>query len=169
VGVLEGAITADPDDLVRPAVEAIARLAAQQRFEEAAVERDRARTLVRALARTQRLASFSALAEVVAARPGPTGGWDLAVVRHGRLAAAGHSSATEARATADALRAGAETVPAAPPPMPAASTEEAHVLLRWLEQPGTRLVEISRPWALPTRSALAVPDGMIALDVPPAA
>jgi DNA polymerase III subunit epsilon len=77
-------------------------------------------------------------------------------VRHGRLAAAGRTAPHEhPAARIEALRSAAETVGAPPVPLPAGSTEEAHVLLRWLEQPGTRLVSVSQAWALPARSALA--------------
>ena len=51
--------------------------------------RDRLAGLVAALGRAQRLTALAGLAEVVGARPDGSGGWELAVVRHGRLAAAG--------------------------------------------------------------------------------
>ncbi|MFW6203761.1 MAG: endonuclease, partial [Actinomycetota bacterium] len=53
----------------------------------------------------------------------------------------------------DALLATAETAAPAPPPLPAATVEESECVLRWLEQPGTRLVEVDGTWALPVRSA----------------
>ncbi len=159
VEVLRAAWADDPAPLLLPGQRQMARLAESQRFEQAAVERDRSAVLVRALARAQRLRAFTTLAQVVAARRGGEGGWDLAVVRHGRLAAAGHSPRGEhPLLRLDTLLAAAETVPAPPPPLPAASGEEAHVLLRWLERPGTRLVSVSEPWALPTRSALSLLD-----------
>jgi DNA polymerase III subunit epsilon len=154
--VLEEAIAADPGALLAPARTAMSRLAQAERFEEAALERDRASTLLRALARTQRLRSFTTMSELVAARRAATGGWEIVVVRHGRLAAAGRTAPHEhPAARIEALRSAAETVGAPPVPLPAGSTEEAHVLLRWLEQPGTRLVSVSQAWALPARSALA--------------
>jgi DNA polymerase-3 subunit epsilon len=156
VAALTQAVAGDPDALLTPGLAAMHRLAGDERFEEAAVERDRSTALVRALARTQRLAAFARLAEVVAARRADAGGWELVVVRHGRLAASGLCPRGEhPRSTVRVLRATAETVPIPPAPRPAATTEEAHVLLRWLEQPGTRLVEVSEPWSLPTRSALS--------------
>ena len=156
VATFRQAVAADPDPLLAPARARLRRLAVDERFEEAVVERDRSTGLLRALARTQRLAAFTRLAEVVVARRAGAGGWELVVVRHGRLAAAGCSPPGEhPRATLALLRASAETVPPPPPPRPAGSTEEALVLLRWLEQPGSRLVEVSEPWSLPTRSALS--------------
>jgi DNA polymerase III subunit epsilon len=41
----------------------------------------------------------------------------------------------------------------APPPLPAATVEEAECVLRWLESPGTRLVEVDGVWALPAGGA----------------
>jgi len=40
-----------------------------------------------------------------------------------------------------------------PGPLPAALAEETEVILRWLEQPGTRLVIASAPWHQPARGA----------------
>jgi DNA polymerase-3 subunit epsilon len=153
---LRDAVGGDPAELLDAAAAHMRRLADDERFEEARSERERSTHLLRALARTQRLGAFTRLAEVVAARRAADGGWELVVVRHGRLAAAGVSPPrVHPRRTLAVLQATAETVAAPPPPRAAGSTEEAHVLLRWLEQPGTRLVEVSEPWSLPSRSALS--------------
>jgi DNA polymerase-3 subunit epsilon len=153
---LREAVGGDPAELLDAASVHMRRLARDERFEEAGSERDRTTHLLRALARTQRLGAFTRLAEVVAARRAADGGWELVVVRHGRLAAAGTSPPrVHPRGTLAVLHATAETVPPPPPPKAAGSTEEAHVLLRWLEQPGTRLVEVSEPWSLPARSAMS--------------
>ena len=53
--------------------------------------RSRLAALLRATVRMQRLAALTGIAELVAARPAAGGGWELAVVRHGRLAGAGVS------------------------------------------------------------------------------
>ncbi len=131
----------------------MARLAHAERFEEAALERDRLDALTSSVRRTQSLSALAGIAELVAARRGSEGGWDLVVVRHGRLAAAGHADAgVHPQATIDALRASGETVAPAAAPSPAGLPEEAFVLLRWLGQPGTRLVRTTQPWALPLHS-----------------
>ena len=81
---------------------------ARERFEAAARRRDRLAGLVGALGRAQRLAALAGLAEVVGARPDGSGGWELAVVRHGRLAAAGVARrGVPPMPVVDALRAGA--------------------------------------------------------------
>ena len=69
-------------------------LADAERFEEAAVHRDRLAAFVRAAARLQRLVALTRCAELVAARPTPDGGWE--VVR--RSATAGWSRLPSRRA-----------------------------------------------------------------------
>ncbi|WP_433325610.1 DEDD exonuclease domain-containing protein [Spirillospora sp. CA-294931] len=152
---------------VRPVVAAaqvrIDRLSAEQRYEEAGVQRDRLAAFVRAAARAQRLAALAGCAQVVAARPAFDGGWELAVVRYGRLAAAGMVPArAHPRPYVDALIATAETVlpgaPAAPGTVPAvpgagAGAEEMECVLRWLDTPGARLVEVDGVWSCPAHGA----------------
>jgi DNA polymerase-3 subunit epsilon len=102
----------------------------------------------------QRLRSLTMIAELVAARPANGGGWEIAVVRHGRLVAAGVSAPrTHPRPVIDALVASAETVRPGPGPTPCASPEETERVLAWLERDGTRLVHTSEGWALPATGA----------------
>jgi len=140
----------DVRPLVAPLQHKLEALSAQQRFEQAAAVRDRIAAVVRAVARMQRLTSLTSIAELVAARPDGSGGWELVVVRSGRLAAA----ATAARGTppmpiVDAMLATADAVD----PAHAVLAEETECLLRWLEEPGTRLVRVSAPWAMPAFGA----------------
>jgi DNA polymerase-3 subunit epsilon len=130
------------------------RLGAAGRYEAAATRRDRLAGLIGALRSAQRLAALAALPELVAARPDGSGGWELAVVRHGRLAAAGVARRGVApMPVVEALRAGAETVRPGPGPLRGAPAEEVGVVLRWLERPGTRLVRAGLAWAEPARGA----------------
>ncbi|MQY02492.1 DEDD exonuclease domain-containing protein [Actinomadura macrotermitis] len=153
---------------VRPVVAAaqvrIDRLAAELRYEEAAAQRDRLAAFVRAAARGQRLAALARCAQLVAARPAFDGGWELAVVRHGRLAAAGTLPPRAApRPYVDALIATAETVlpgrTDAAGGIPAgavgagAGAEEMECVLRWLAAPGVRLVELDGDWTCPAHGA----------------
>ncbi|MGV9679406.1 DEDD exonuclease domain-containing protein [Nocardia sp. NPDC003482] len=131
------------DTPLRAMRERVETLAAAQNFEAAARQRDRMVTVVRALRRTQRLAALARIAEFVAARSDGAGGWEFAVVRYGRLAAAGTAVRGVApMAVVDKLVAAAETVvpPQPPPPLRGASPEETAVVIRWLDQPGTRIV-----------------------------
>jgi DNA polymerase-3 subunit epsilon len=102
----------------------------------------------------QRLAALAGCRELVAARPGFAGGWDLAVVRHGRLAGAAWSPPGAApRPYVEAMRATAETVVPGPGPLGAASAEEMDQILRWLVEPGARLVELDGQWCSPAVGA----------------
>ena len=125
-------------------------LAAQERYEEAGVHRDRLTALVRGTARSQRLIGLTRCAELVAARRNDAGSWEVHVVRHGRLAAAGVIPAqASARAWVRELRDSAETVLPGPGPAPAATPDETEVVLRWLESPGVRLVHVDGEWTCP--------------------
>ncbi|TDD66708.1 DEDD exonuclease domain-containing protein [Jiangella aurantiaca] len=148
------AFTSDPGPLVHRLLERITALAGQERYEEAAVRRDRLATLVRSLIRSQRLASLASVPQLVAARRREVGGWELHVIRHGRLAGAEVTPpGVDPRPAVEALVATAETVRPAPEPLPAATAEETECVLRWLETPGTRLVRVDGVWTLPWPSA----------------
>ena len=140
-------------------------LADEDRYEDAAIHRDRLAAFVRIAARRQRLAALAAITEVVAARPDGSGGWELSVIRHGRLVASGNAVAGAAvRPYIHALLATAETVVAGPGPLPAASAEETECILRWLERPGARLVESTHPWASPAWGAGGQSEWLAALN-----
>jgi DNA polymerase-3 subunit epsilon len=131
-------------------------LAADLRYEEAALWRDRLEAFARGAARAQEIAALASLPEVVAARPTIDRGWEVHVVRHGRLAAAATvPPATDPRPAVAALVAGAESVTAPLGPAPAALVEETVRILRWLEQDGVRLVPGPVPvaWSVPAHGA----------------
>jgi DNA polymerase-3 subunit epsilon len=148
------AIHGDPEIVVAALMGRIDALSEHQRYEEAAVLRSRMIALLRATVRMQRLSALTRLAEVVAARRDGIGGWEIVVVRHGRLAAAATSPPREhPRPTLDMARLTAETVLPGPGPVPAASAEETERILAWLERTDTRLVETSGDWVSPVRGA----------------
>ncbi|WP_347403628.1 DEDD exonuclease domain-containing protein [Solwaraspora sp. WMMD406] len=154
VDPLRTATLGDPQPLVDTLLARISSLAGDQRYEEAAVVRSRLAAVLRVTLRMQRLTALSRIAELVAARRAPDGGWELAVVRHGRLAAAGVSPPRQhPRATIDLLLATAETVRGGHGPVPHASAEESERILSWLEPPETRLVSTSDGWMSPARGA----------------
>ncbi|MGW0803095.1 DEDD exonuclease domain-containing protein [Nonomuraea sp. NPDC002799] len=130
------------------------RLSVEQRYEEASIDRDRLAAFVRAAARMQRLSAITRLPQLVAASPAFGGGWDIHVVRYGRLAAAAvMQKGTHPTAFVASLTATAEVVIPGPGPVHAASAEETECILRWLESPGVRLVEVDGEWSLPARGA----------------
>lgn len=148
------AITGDPTRLVAALQGKMTRLADVGRYEDAAVHRDRLVTFIRTAARGQRLGALASVAELVAALPDGAGGWELSVVRYGRLVASGRAPAgAGVRPYVAALLATAETVVRSPGPLPAAGTEETECVLRWLERPGCRLVECAGTWASPAFGA----------------
>jgi DNA polymerase-3 subunit epsilon len=153
-----------PDEVVEAINARMTSLADDERFEEAGIHRDRLAAFVRAAARTQRLSALTRCPEVVAARREDDGRWAVHVVRYGRLAAAGViPSGADAHQYVATLRLSAETVSAAPGPTPAATAEETEKVLRWLESPGIRLVDVDGEWACPVAGAtrhLAVHDAV---------
>ena len=143
-----------PDEVVDAINARMAALAADERFEEAGVHRDRLAAFVRAAARTQRLTSLTRCPEVVAARREDDGRWAVHVVRYGRLAAAGViPPGADAHLFVAQLRATAETVAPSPGPLPATTAEESERILRWLESPSIRLIEIDGEWTCPVKGA----------------
>ena len=154
VAAAQTVLESDPRPVLDAARRRMAALSAQERYEEASSHRDRATAFLRTAARLQRLAALASCEELVAAQRRFDGGWDLAVVRHGRLA-----GATVAPVGAhpgpfiEALMATAETVVAGPGPTPAATAEEMDSILRWLGEDGTRLVSLTGEWVSPARGA----------------
>jgi len=163
-------VGADPEPIVTVLMSRIHRLADAQRYEEAARIRGRLAVLLRASVRTQRLAALTRLEEVVAARREPRGGWELAVIRHGRLVAAGVSDPqVHPRSTLGVLLATAETVRPGPGPTPCASAEETERVLAWLERADVRLVECSAGWAYPRAGAARYSRLLQSMNTAPAA
>jgi DNA polymerase-3 subunit epsilon len=140
-------------------------LATDERFEEAIRHRDRLVALVRASARTQRLSAVTRCPELIAARRDARGRWEVHVIRHGRLVAAGvMPGGVSARDWVDDLRATAETVIPGPGPAPAATAEETEVLLRWLEGPDMRLIRADGDWTCPVGGAESLRGMVDAID-----
>jgi DNA polymerase III subunit epsilon len=123
------------------AVQQIADLAGRQRYESAARLRDHTVTAVEVLWRGQRLRALARLPELVAAAPDGDGGWQLAVIRYGQLAAAGTARrGVPPMPVVDAIRAGAQVVLQQPAPLGGALVEETALIVRWLAAPGVRIV-----------------------------
>ena len=149
------AMTADPDIVVAAHTGRIAELAADLRYEEAAALRDRLAAFLRGARRAQRTAALAEVPHMVATRRGPTG-WDTCVIRHGRLAASAVlEPGTDPAAFLHALAATAETVEPPLRPGSAALPGETELILSWLDDPATRLVEIDGEWTCPLRAAEA--------------
>ena len=144
----------DASSVVEALTARMAELAASERFEEAATVRDRTLALVRGASRAQRIAPLAASPELVAARRLPAGGWEAICVRHGRFAASvSVRPGVDPVPAIDAMRATAEVVPVPDTVLGATIPEETDILLRWLEQPGVRLVHLDGVWDCPVGGA----------------
>lgn len=151
------ALGCDPTEVVDALTDRMDTLAEQERYEEAGAWRDRLRALLRGVDLATTSDVLGQTRQVVAARPTDDRGWEVHVIRHGRLAAAGMIPAgTDPTGPLAAILAAAEEV--APPVRPASAAlpEETQILSRWLFSPGVRLVDHDGPaLALPRRGAAA--------------
>ena len=132
----------------------ITDLADRARYETAARLRDHATTAIEVLWRGQRLHALAGVTEMVAARPDGEGGWRLAVIRHGQLAAAGNAPrGVPPMPVIDAICAGAQAILPDQAPLGGALVEETALIARWLAQPGVRIVRAESGYASPAGSA----------------
>ncbi|MGL4178202.1 MAG: DEDD exonuclease domain-containing protein [Dermatophilaceae bacterium] len=150
VGMLAG----DTRDLFTALHHRMTTLARAERYEDAQVLRDRLGILVRGAARTQRLDPLARIPELVAARRGALGGWEVVCVRYGRLAGSTVTTrGADPMPAIEALRASSEVVTPPVPPATAATAAESDTVLRWLDAPGVRVVDIDGAWTCPVAGA----------------
>lgn len=138
------------------AVGQVTALASDRHFESAARLRDRIATAVEVLWRGQRLRALAALPELIAAAPDGSGGYHLAVIRYGQLAAAGTARrGVPPMPVVDAIHAGAQAILTEAAPLGGALVEETALIARWLVAPGVRIVRVAGEigWASPLGSA----------------
>ena len=132
----------------------ITDLADRARYETAARLRDHATKAIEVLWRGQRLRTLAGVGEMVAACPDGEGGWRLAVIRHGQLAAAGNAPrGVPPMPVVDAICAGAQAILPDQAPLGGALVEETALIARWLAQPGVRIVRTEAGYASPVGSA----------------
>lgn len=125
----------------------ILTLAEQERFEAAGTVRDAVGAILSAAARYTSRHALRVIEEVIGAERRLDGGWDIAIIRHGRLAAAGTCPpGTGPLPVVDALRQTAEYVAPYDPVAPHTTDEETDALLAWMSNGTTRLVRTTRPW-----------------------
>jgi DNA polymerase-3 subunit epsilon len=148
------------DAALAAAAQQITALAEHHRYESAARLRDHTAAAIEVLHRGQRLRALATVGELVAAAPDERGGWQLAVIRYGQLAAAGNAGRGVPPApVVEVLRKGGQVVLPRPAPLGGALTEETALLERWLAKPGVRIVCTSHDaadaagWSSPLRSA----------------
>lgn len=141
VEMIRMACEGQPELLLSPLADKIARLAQEQRFEEAAVVRDRYRALARSIDRRRAWTSLqeAGMMELEA------GDGDRAVLDRGRLIHAWRAG------THPPLIPAPLSAPASPVPDDVLAAEEAHLLWKWISSDGIRLVESQGSLALPAR------------------
>ena len=128
-------------------------LASAERFEEAALIRDRMLAYIQGNTRRQHLDALLEVPQLVAARR-VDALWEVHVIRHGRLAAAGTVDVgRDHRERIAAIVAAAESVPAGRT-ITATDVREANLLRSWLEKDGVRLIEGSIASAYPSTEPL---------------
>ncbi|MGO4956457.1 DEDD exonuclease domain-containing protein [Luteococcus sp. Sow4_B9] len=156
VAQVREALTTDVRPVLSTVGRRLGRLVDQERFEEAQSLSARLQGYASATLRGRRLVAVARCPQIVAALPHPEGGWQIHVIRYGRLASATRSRSGEVpqRVAREAISL-AETVLPPRPEMPAATPEECELLARWLETPGVRLMDIEGEWSWPLHAGLA--------------
>lgn len=135
--------------VVTAAVHQVNAAADSGHYESAARLRDRIAAVIDALWRSQRAHALAAVTELVAAAPDGAGGWQVAVIRHGRLAGAGCAArGVPPMPVIEAICAAAETVLPEPAPLGGALVEETGLIARWLAAPGVRIVRVAASKAI---------------------
>ncbi len=135
-------LTGDAGTVVQHMRGILARLSAQERYEEAAARRDQLLAYLRTAARAERLGPLRRARQVLAARRGTVGGWEIVLVRYGRFAGTVVTPPGRSPMPAvESLRETGEQVLDTDTLAGPASDEETALLADWLERPGTRLIE----------------------------
>jgi DNA polymerase-3 subunit epsilon len=133
----------------------IADYSGQERFEEAAIHRDRLHAWLTTMVRHHRLQSFTRIEELIAAHQNFDGEWEVHVIRYGALAAAARTKETlHVPELANAARLTAQAFETPHAPAPANSISEAHMVLKWCEQWGVRILDATDTWHNPWPSQL---------------
>ncbi|MDN6486601.1 MAG: DNA polymerase III subunit epsilon, partial [Ancrocorticia sp.] len=135
-------------------IERLGMLASQERFEQAATERDRLAALMSVAQRRERLLPLLTAREIIATAR-EKHGWEISVIRYGRLM--GTAICEKGEEPPDVAQRLAESCPVLQRPETAggaAHIEESEILLKWLWRPNTRLLKWDgeRPLALARRS-----------------
>lgn len=147
-------VSKSPQKLVATLERQMRDLAKNQQYEAAAECRDQLAAILYGLMRTQGIVSLARCKQIIAARPCTDGGWELTIIRFGKLA--GTTVATKGIDPLKALQSLKHTAATITPSsgvLPAGSPQEAEMILRWLRAPGTRLVEINGQWSSPVHGA----------------
>lgn len=137
------ALTGDIDVVAVPLLERVARLSADERFEEAGAWTHRLRALILGARRAEAVRPLIGCPHLIAARRRDGGGWELVCVRWGALAGSAVTlPGADPRPSVAALRASARVVERPERVGAGASVEETQLLADWCLDAGARLVEV---------------------------
>jgi DNA polymerase-3 subunit epsilon len=123
-------------------------LSISERFEDAAVIRNRIGAFAKGAARSQRIRSLTTISEMVVARKADES-WEIYLIRFGRLVA---SISTENNPVdyIKEIKSIGEVVSPSNKSLPASSHEEVELLLRFIYTQEIEILDISNPWVSPT-------------------
>lgn len=151
VTALRETIAGNTERIIAAVEDKMAKLSAEERFEEAGLWRDRLLATLRAITRTHRLNSLNSRDQLIGARPIDEA-WEVHIVRRGRLSVSGimrdHPNPQEwlrlliasAQSEADPGRGGL-----------IASTAETEAIARWFEREDVRIIDGA--WSFPLSGA----------------
>jgi DNA polymerase-3 subunit epsilon len=145
----------DPEPLLATLREKMRRYAAQERYEQAAVTRDRLEALSRALEDRRRIASVCAAGDLVLAKPHPCGR-EITVLRHGQLVSVTVLPEGDAiQLPINPREQGPQPI-AGPPPRHVA--DEIRLVARWLDEIASEaeVVAVSGTFAVPAIGGAAL-------------
>ncbi len=145
----------DPELLLAPLREKMRRYAAEQRYEQAAVTRDRLEALRRALDDRRRITTICAAGELVLARPHPRGR-EVTVLRHGQLVSVTIVPADDPIQLATNVPEDGPELIAGPPPRHL--VDEIRLVAQWLDQVAGKaeVVAVSGTFASPAIGGAAL-------------
>ncbi|MGV8844965.1 DEDD exonuclease domain-containing protein [Tessaracoccus sp.] len=150
---VQRAWNSDARGVLRSARTRLTKLVTAERYEEAGVLTARLQSFHATSVRHHRVRSIAACRQLVAAAP-ITGGWEIHVLRYGKLAASSFARTAVVQAMAAEAVEAAETVIAPPSGLPAGTWEEAERVAAWLESPGVRLLDTDGEWSWPVNAGL---------------
>jgi DNA polymerase III subunit epsilon len=145
----------DPEPLLAALRQKMRRYAAEQRYEQAAVTRDRLEALSRTLDDRRRIATICAAGELVLAKPHPLG-HEVTVLRHGQLASVTIMPDDEAIQPAmNPSEHGPEPITGPPPRH---LVDELRLVARWLDQVAgeVKVVAVNGTFASPAVGGAAL-------------
>jgi DNA polymerase III subunit epsilon len=154
-GTVRSWLADDPGPLLDALRERMLRLAAERRFEDAAVARGRIHLTARVLARSRQLQALGGVAEVTAVRA-HADGLEAAHIVHGQLVATAVVPGDTPDDDIMALLRRTPTLAHPTGPPSEGEVEEVELVAAWLDRPRTRLLVVTGAWCEPVAGGRAL-------------